>query len=108
MQKCKDAGMKLLDLIWVDRQVCGPRSQKHSSDIVWQGQQDEEAFVLCEAAKVRGSIMMSVGWSSQGLPLKLRHHDISRKHFQRTAQRHIYGFFLRKIDRNMVRTKLTD
>ena len=40
--------------------------------------------------KVLVSIMMSVGWSSQGKPLKLRHYDISRAHFQGTAQRLVH------------------
>ena len=40
--------------------------------------------------KVLVSIMMSVSFSNQRKPLKLRHHDISRAHFQGTAQRLIY------------------
>ena len=36
------------------------------------------------------SIMMSVSLSNKGKPLKLRHSDISRAHFQGTAQRLIY------------------
>ena len=44
-----------------------------------------------EAVKALVSIMVSVGWSSKGKPLKLRHHDISRAHFQGTAQRLIHG-----------------
>ena len=43
-----------------------------------------------EAVKVLVSIMMSVGLSNKGKPLKLRHYDISRAHFQGTAQRLIY------------------
>ena len=43
-----------------------------------------------EAVKVLVSIMMSVSWSNKGKPLKLRHNDISRAHFQGTAQRLIY------------------
>ena len=43
-----------------------------------------------EAVKPLVSIMMSVSWSSKGKPLKLRHYDISRAHFQGTAQRLIY------------------
>ena len=39
-----------------------------------------------EAVKVL--VMMSVGWSTEGKPLKLRHNDINRAHFQGTAQRH--------------------
>ena len=43
-----------------------------------------------EAVKVLVSIMMSVSLSNKGKPLKLRHYDISRAHFQGTAQRFIY------------------
>ena len=66
MQECKGADMKPLDLIWVDTcKSVGPT--------------------------VKGnSIMMSVSLSNKGKPLKLRHCDISRAHFQRTAQRLIY------------------
>ena len=45
---------------------------------------------LLEAVKVHVSIMMSVGWSNRGKPLKLRHYDINRAHFQGTVQRLIY------------------
>ena len=40
-----------------------------------------------EAVKVLVSIMMSVSLSNKEKPLKLRHCDISRAHFQGTAQR---------------------
>ena len=40
--------------------------------------------------KVVVSIMMSVSLSNKGKPLKLRHYDISRAHFQGTAKRLIY------------------
>ena len=40
-----------------------------------------------EALKVLVSMMMSVSLSNRGKPLKLRHCDISRAHFQSTAQR---------------------
>ena len=43
-----------------------------------------------EAVKMLVSIMMSVSLSNTGKPLKLRHYDISRAHFQGTAQRLIY------------------
>ena len=43
-----------------------------------------------EAVQVIVSIMMSVSLSNTGKPLKLRHYDISRAHFQGTAQRLIY------------------
>ena len=43
-----------------------------------------------EAVKVLVSIMMSVSFSNEGKPLKLRHYDICKAHFQGTAQRLIY------------------
>ena len=43
-----------------------------------------------EVVKALVSIMMSVNWLCKGKPLKWRHHDISRAHFQGTAQRLIY------------------
>ena len=43
-----------------------------------------------EAVKVLVSIMISVSLSNKRKPLKLKHHDISRAHFERTAQRLIY------------------
>ena len=48
------------------------------------------AMPLLEAVKVLVSIMMSVSLSNKGKPLKLRHYDISRAHFQDTAQRLTY------------------
>ena len=48
------------------------------------------AMPLPDAVKVLVSIVMSVGWSSKGKPLKLRHHDVSRAHFQGAAQRLVY------------------
>ena len=43
-----------------------------------------------EAVKVLVSIMMLVSLSNKRKPLKLRHYDISKAHFQGTAQRLIY------------------
>ena len=43
-----------------------------------------------EALNLVVSIMMSVSLSNKGKPLKLRHYDISRAHFQGTAQRLMY------------------
>ena len=48
------------------------------------------AMPLLEVVKVLVSIMMSVSLSNRGKPLKLRHYDISRAHFQDTAQRLTY------------------
>ena len=39
-------------------------------------------MLTLEAAKVLVSIMMSVSWSNKVKPLKWRHYDISRAHFQ--------------------------
>ena len=43
-----------------------------------------------EAVNALVSIMMSVSWSNEGKQSKLRHHGISRAHFQGTAQRLMY------------------
>ena len=43
MQERRDAGMKPLDLIWVDRQVCGSDSQENSIEIVRKRVKNEEA-----------------------------------------------------------------
>ena len=83
----------------------------------WQGKISRNllASQLCsampplESVKVLVSIMMSVGWSSKCNPFKLIQYDLSRAHFQRTAQRlKCVSVFQRKVDRNMARAKLAD
>ena len=62
-------------------------------DLVLAARREEigwAAMPLLETVKVLVSIMMSVNVSNKGKPLKLRHYDISRAHFQGTAQRLIY------------------
>ena len=104
MQDCKDAGKNLLQLFWVDTdKSVDPAHKKIRSRLCTREYKDEEArqrfrellpasqlfsaMPLLEAVKVLVSIMMSVGWSNKEKPLKLRHHDISRAHFQQTAYR---------------------
>ena len=100
MPDCKDAGKKLLELIWTpltkqfDRDCVTGNTRRRSKATF----KELSLLLSCsrqchlfEAVKVLVSIMMSVGWSHKGKPLKLRYHD-----------------FQRKIDRNMVRTKLAD
>ena len=81
-----------------------PIHKKKSIETVRWGLQDEEARqnsknfacfsdVLCNAnsSSCKGvGILMSVGWWSEGKPLKLRHYDISRAHFQGMADRLVY------------------
>ena len=102
MQECKDRGMKLLDLIWVDTDKSVDPTHKQIRSRLCarecktkkQGkiQRDPPAFQLfsamppLDAVKVLVSIIMSVSLSNEGKPLKLRHYDISRAHFQGTAQ----------------------
>ena len=113
IQECKDAGMKPLDLIRGDtdksvdphRQVCGSDTEEIRSRLcarecktkkpgkiqrVLPASQLFSAMPPLEAVKVLVSIMMSVSLSNKGKPLKLRHYDIGRAHFQGTAQRPIY------------------
>ena len=79
-------------------QVCGSHTSENLIEVVCKIVQDEEARQYSmsstsfsyEAVKVLVSIMMSVSWSNKGTPSKLRHYDISRAHFQGTAQRLIY------------------
>ena len=102
MQECKDAGMKPLDLTWVDRQVlwirharkfdrgCVQENTKRRSKVRHRAPPASQLFTAVptlEAVTLLVSIMMSVSLSNKGKPLKLRHYDISRAHFQGTAQR---------------------
>ena len=106
MQECRDVGMKPLDLIWLDTgKSVDPTRKKIRSRLCARGyktnKQGEIRRVLpasqlfpavppLEAVEVLVSIMMSVSLSNKGKPLKLRHFDISRAHFQGTAQRLTY------------------
>ena len=105
--QCRDAGMKPLDLIWVgtDKSVETTRKKIRSRlsareyKTKKQGKiqrappasQMFSAMPPLEAVKVLVSIMMSVSVSNKGKPLKLRHYDISRAHFQGKAQRLIHS-----------------
>ena len=73
MPECKDAGKKLLELIWVDTDKSVSRSQENSIETVCQGIQDEEAkrysksFTSQLTTGSRESVgvnMMSVSWSN--------------------------------------------
>ena len=103
MQECKDACMRPLDPIWVDTdksvdpahkkmrsRLCARESKTKKQGNIRRALPASQLFSAMpplEAVKVLVSIMMSVGWSNKGKPLKLRHYDISRAHFQGTAQR---------------------
>ena len=106
VQECKDAGMKLFDLMWVDTDISvDPTRKKIRSRLCAREYNTKKqgkiqralpasqlfsAMPPLEAVKVLVSIMMSVSLSNKGKPLTLRHYDISRAHFQGTAQRLIY------------------
>ena len=106
MQECRDAGMKPLDLIWVDTdKSVDPTRKKIQSSLCAREYKTKKqgkiqratsfSIVLCNATSRSGegaclSTMMSASVSNKGKPLKLRHYDISRAHFQGTAQRLIY------------------
>ena len=98
MQECRDAGMKPLDLIWVDTdKSVDPTCKKFRSRLFAKKQgTNQRALLACqlssamppfEAVKLHVLIMMSVSLSNKGKPLKLKHYDISRAHFQGTSQR---------------------
>ena len=120
MQECRDAGMKPLDLFWVDtdksvdptRKKIRPRlcAKEYKTKKQCEIQRALPASQLFSAmpAKVLVSIMMSVSLSNNGKPLKLRHYDIGRAHFQGTAQRLIYIKIPQRIVRSVAKTKLAD
>ena len=106
MQECRDAGMKPLDLVWVDTdksvdptrkkirsRLCAREYKTKKQGKIQRALPASQLFSAMpplEAVKVLVSIMMSVSWSNKGKPMKFRHYHISRAHFQGTAQRLIY------------------
>ena len=106
IQACRDAGMKPLDLIWVDTdksvdpshkkirsRLCAREYKTKKQGKIQRALPTSQLFSAMpplEAVKVLVSIIMSVSLSNGWTPLKLRHHDISRAHFQRTAWRPLY------------------
>ena len=106
MQECKDAGVRPLDLIWVDTdKSVDPAHKKIRSRLCAREYETKKqgkiqrtlhpfSVVLCNATSgsCEGACLNHyVGeLVEQGKPLKLRHYDISRAHFQGTAQRLIY------------------
>ena len=106
MQECKDAGMKPLDLISVDTdksvdtthkkirsRLCAREYKTKKQGKIQRALPASQLFSampLLEAVKVLVSIMMPVSLSNKGKPMKKRHCDIIRAHFQGTAQRLIY------------------
>ena len=107
MQECKDAGMKPWDLIWVDTdksvdptrkkirsRLCAREYKTKKQVKIQRAPPASQLFSAVppplEAMKVLVSIVMSVSLWNIGKPLKLRHHDIGRAHFQGTPQRLIY------------------
>ena len=124
MQECEDAGKKLLELIWVDTdKSVDPAHQEIRSrlrageyktkkqDKIQRASPASQVFSAMpplEAVKALVSILMSVSWSNKGKPLKLRHCDISRAHFQGTAQRLIYIKLPAEDRQKYAKTKLED
>ena len=106
MQECKDAGMRPLDLMWLDTdksvdlaherirsRLCAREHKTKKQGKIQRAlpaSQLLSAMPYLEAVKVLVSIMMSVSWWNKGKPLKLRQYDISRAHVQGAAQRLIY------------------
>ena len=103
MQECTDASMNSLDLIWVDTdksvdptlkkirsRLCAREYKTKKQGKIQRAPPASQLFSAMpplQAVKVLVSVMMSVGLSNKGKPLKLRHDDISRAHFQGTAQK---------------------
>ena len=124
VQECKDAGMEPLDLIWVDTdksvdptckkirsRLCAREYNTTKQGNIQRALPASQLFSAVpplQAVKVLVSIMMSVSLSNKrNLSLKLRHDDISRAHFQGTAQRIIH-IRTQRIVRRKAKTKLAD
>ena len=106
MQECRDTGMKPLDLIWVDTdksadptrkeirsRLCSREYRTKKQGKIQRAPLASQLFSAMpplEEVKVFVSIMISLSLSNQGKPLKLRHYDICRAHFQGAAQRLLY------------------
>ena len=109
-QECKDAGMKPLDFICVytNKSLDPTRKRIRSRLCVREYKTKKQgkirralpasqlffAMPPLEAVKVLVSIMMSVSLSNKGKPLKLRHYDMRRAHFQGTGRRVIFTTLL--------------
>ena len=127
MHESKNAGKKLLDLIWVDTDKSvdpDPHSQGSSIETVCQGIQDEETrqnsksftcscVVLCnatswscESACHNHDVCWLVEWMETVEVETLRHQQSA---FPKGQPEDSYvSVFQQKIDRNMVKTKLAD
>ncbi len=106
MQECRDASMEPLDLIWVDTdksvdptrkkirsRLCAREYKTKKQSRIQRALPASQLFSALpplEAVKVLLSNMTSVSLSNEWKPLKVRHYDISRAHFQGAAQRLIY------------------
>ena len=122
MQECRHVGMKPLDSIWVDAdksvgpthkkirsRLCASEYNTKKQDKIQRALPASQLFSAMpplEAVKVLVSIMMSVSLSNKGKPVKLRYYDISRAHFEGTAQRLIY--IKVPAEDRMAKTKLAD
>ena len=121
MQECRNAGMKPLYLICVDRQVCGSESKKIRSRLRAREYKTKKqgkiqralpasqlfyAMPPLEAVKVLVSI--SVSLSNKGKPLKLRH-TTSAEHISKDQPRDSFKLdHPQRIVRSMAKTKLVD
>ena len=124
MQECKDAGLRPLELIWVDTdKYVDPAHKKCRSKLCVkeyktkkQGQilrilpasQLFSAMPLLEVVKVFVSIMMSVSRSNEGKPLKLRHYESAEHVSKEQFKDSFTSDFPQKIVRNKEKTKLAD
>ena len=83
--KSKDAGKKLLELIWVETDKSVDTRKFYRDCVPGNTRRRSSAMPLIKAVKALVSIMTLERETS-----KLRHHDISGAHFQLRAQRLIY------------------
>ena len=92
IHECKDSGMKLLDLNWVDtdKSVVPTRKKIRSRLCAREYKTKKQRKILSKLWRCLSQSWCRWVCRTKGKPLKLRHNDISRAHFQGTAQRFIY------------------
>ena len=110
MQECQDAGMKPWDLIWgkIRSRLCSRNYRTKKQGKIQRAPLASQLFSAMpplEAVKVLVPIMMSVGLSNKGKPLKLGHYDIN--HISKEQPRDSFtSDFPQRMVRNIAKTKL--
>ena len=125
MQDCKDAGKKLLELIWVDTdksvdpghktirsRLCAGEYQTKKQGKIQRAFSASQLFFAMpprEAVKALVSLMMSVSWSNKGKPFEVETLRHQPSPLPRNSPETSYtSVFQQKIVRKLAKTNLAD